>query len=157
MSSPVSPMRMMRQFSREDPTKGRDGLTPGTTRRVLAFARPYTRQILWFLVLVIVAAVLVVATPLVFKTIVDDGVLKGDSRLVTVLALAIAGLAVGEAFLTLAQRWYSSQIGEGLIYDLRTKVFGHVQKMPLAFFSRTNTGSLVSRLNNDVIGAQRAF
>ncbi|HYO33326.1 MAG TPA: ABC transporter ATP-binding protein [Nocardioidaceae bacterium] len=157
MSSPVNAMRMMYQFSREDPTKGRDGLTPGTTRRVLAFARPYTRQIVWFLALVIVDSVLVVATPLLFKTIVDDGVLKGDSGLVTTLALAIAGLAVGEALLTLAQRWYSSQIGEGLIYDLRTKVFGHVQRMPLAFFSRTNTGSLVSRLNNDVIGAQRAF
>jgi ATP-binding cassette subfamily B protein len=147
----------MHSFSRTDPTAGREGLTPGTTRRVAAFARPYTGQLLAFLVLVIVDAVLVVATPLLFKRIVDDGVLKGDRRLVTVLAVIIALLAVGEALLTLAQRWYSARIGEGLIYDLRTKVFGHVQRMPLAFFSRTNTGSLVSRLNNDVIGAQRAF
>jgi ATP-binding cassette subfamily B protein len=123
----------------------------------MAFARPYSRQLLAFLALVIVDAVLVVATPLLFKKIVDDGVLKHDRSLVTLLAFVIAGLAVGEALLTLAQRWYSSRIGEGLIYDLRTKVFGHVQRMPLAFFSRTNTGSLVSRLNNDVIGAQRAF
>ncbi len=150
-------MRIMHQLSREDPTKDRDGLAPGTTRRVMAFARPYTRQLLWFLGLVIVDAVLVVASPLLFKTIVDDGVLKGDRRLVTILALVIAALAVAEAALTLAQRWYSARIGEGLIYDLRTQVFGHVQRMPLAFFSRTNTGSLVSRLNNDVIGAQRAF
>jgi ATP-binding cassette, subfamily B, bacterial len=157
MSSPVHPMRVIHQLSRQDPTSGRDGLTPGTTRRVMEFARPYTRQLLAFLALVIVDAVLVVATPLLFKKIVDDGVLKHDRSLVTILAIVIAGLAVGEALLTLAQRWYSSRIGEGLIYDLRTKVFGHVQRMPLAFFSRTNTGSLVSRLNNDVIGAQRAF
>jgi ATP-binding cassette subfamily B protein len=150
-------MRIMHQMSRDDPTKGRQGLTPGTTRRVMAFARPYTRQLLWFLGLVIIDAILVVASPLLFKSIVDDGILKADRRLVTILALIIAALAVGEAGLTLAQRWYSARIGEGLIYDLRTKVFGHVQRMPLAFFSRTNTGSLVSRLNNDVIGAQRAF
>jgi ATP-binding cassette subfamily B protein len=150
-------MRVMHTLSRDDPTKGREGLTPGTTRRVVTFARPYLRPLLAFLVLVIVDAMLVVATPLLFKQIVDDGVLKHDRRLVTILALVIAALAVGEALLTLAQRWYSARIGEGLIYDLRVKVFGHVQRMPLAFFSRTNTGSLVSRLNNDVIGAQRAF
>jgi ATP-binding cassette subfamily B protein len=150
-------MRVMHSFSREDPTRGREGLTPGTTRRVAEFARPYSRQLLSFLVLVVVDAVLVVATPLLFKKIIDEGVLKDDRRLVTILAIIIAALAVGEAALTLAQRWYSARIGEGLIYDLRTKVFGHVQRMPLAFFSRTNTGSLVSRLNNDVIGAQRAF
>ncbi len=150
-------MRVMHALSRDDPTKGREGLTPGTTRRVVTFARPYLRPLLAFLVLVVVDAMLVVATPLLFKQIVDDGVLKHDRRLVTILALVIAALAVGEALLTLAQRWYSARIGEGLIYDLRVKVFGHVQRMPLAFFSRTNTGSLVSRLNNDVIGAQRAF
>ncbi len=150
-------MRMMHQFSRQDPTKDGDKLAPGTTRRVLAFAKPYMRQILAFLGLVIIASALIVATPLLFKKIVDDGVLQGDGSLVTLLALVIAGLAVAEAVLTLAQRWYSSRIGEGLIYDLRTQVFGHVQEMPLAFFSRTHTGSLVSRLNNDVIGAQRAF
>ncbi|MDQ3480991.1 MAG: ABC transporter transmembrane domain-containing protein, partial [Actinomycetota bacterium] len=148
---------MMRQFSREDPIKGRDGLTPGTTRRVAAFARPYNRPIVGFLLLVVVDAVLVVASPLLFAKIVDDGVLKDNAGLVTALALVVAAIAVGEALLTLAQRWYSSRIGEGLIYDLRTQVFEHVQKMPLAFFSRTHTGALVSRLNNDVIGAQRAF
>ncbi|MEP6667324.1 MAG: ABC transporter ATP-binding protein, partial [Nocardioidaceae bacterium] len=157
MSIASSPMRMMHQFSREDPTKSRGGLTPGTTRRVMAYARPYSRQVAGFLALVIVDALLVVASPLLFKKIIDDGVVGHDRGLVTQLALIIAGLAVAEAVLTLAQRWYSSRIGEGLIYDLRTQVFGHVQRMPLAFFSRTNTGSLVSRLNSDVIGAQRAF
>ncbi len=148
---------MMHQFSREDPTKDREGLTPGTTRRIFSFSRPYTRQVVGFLVLVVVDSLLVVASPFLFKKIVDDGILKGDGGLVTRLALIVALLAFAEAGLTLAQRWYSSRIGEGLIYDLRTQVFGHVQRMPLAFFSRTNTGSLVSRLNNDVIGAQRAF
>lgn len=148
---------MMHSFSREDPTKDGAGLTPGTSRRVLSFAKPYRRQIVGFLVLVILDALLVVASPLLFKTIIDDGVSKGNGRLITLLAVVLAVVAVIEAFLTLAQRWYSARIGEGLIYDLRTKVFGHVQRLPLAFFSRTNTGSLVSRLNNDVIGAQRAF
>jgi ATP-binding cassette subfamily B protein len=157
MNSSTNAWRMMYQFSREDPTKDRPGLRPGTTRRVMEFARPYSRQIVAFLGLVIFDAVLVVASPLLFKKIIDDGVIKEDGRLVTILALVIAALAVGEALLTLAQRWYSSRIGEGLIYDLRRLVFGHVQRMPLAFFSRTQTGSLVSRLNNDVIGAQRAF
>jgi ATP-binding cassette subfamily B protein len=157
MSLPTSPMRMMHQYSREDPTEGRGGLKEGTTRRVLAFARPYTRQIVLFLILVVIGAALVVATPLLFKRIIDDGVIPGDSALVTRLALVVALIAVAEAGLTLAQRWYSARIGEGLIYDLRSLVFGHVQRMPLAFFSRTNTGSLVSRLNSDVIGAQRAF
>ncbi len=157
MSQPTSPMRMMHQFSREDPTKGRGGLKKGTTRRIVAFARPYTAHIVAFLVLVVISSALVVATPLLFKRIVDDGVIPGDSGLVTRLSLLVALIAVAEAALTLAQRWYSARIGEGLIFDLRTLVFGHVQRMPLAFFSRTNTGSLVSRLNSDVIGAQRAF
>ncbi len=155
--SHTGPMRMMYSFSRQDPSAGRDGLTPGTSRRVLGFARPYRPQLLVFLVLVLLDAGLVVATPLLFRKIIDDGVLKGDRPLVTGLALVIAALAVAETLLTLAQRWYSARIGEGLIYDLRTQVFAHVQRMPLAFFARTNTGSLVSRLNNDVIGAQRAF
>ncbi len=157
MSQPTNPMRMMHQFSREDPTRDRAGLKPGTTRRIMAFARPYSQHILAFLALVIVDAVLVVASPLLFRKIIDDGVLQQDGALVTLLALIVAVLAVAEAGLTLAQRWFSSRIGEGLIYNLRTEVFGHVQRMPVAFFSRTNTGSLVSRLNNDVIGAQRAF
>jgi ATP-binding cassette, subfamily B, bacterial len=157
MSTPGAHYGMMRSFSREDPLQGRSGLTPGTTRRVIRFARPYLRQILTFLVLVVVDALLMVTTPLLFKKIIDDGVQRHDGTLVTVLALIVAAVAVADAALTLAQRWYSARIGEGLIFDLRSRVFGHVQRMPLAFFSRTQTGSLVSRLNNDVIGAQQAF
>jgi ATP-binding cassette, subfamily B, bacterial len=157
MSSHTGPMRMMYSYGRQDPNVGKNGLKPGTTRRVARFAKPYTRQILAFLLLVIVDACLVVATPLLVRKIIDDGVVPKNGTLVTQLALVVALLAVAETGLTLVMRWYSARIGEGLIYDLRTVVFGHVQRMPLAFFSRTNTGSLVSRLNNDVIGAQRAF
>jgi ATP-binding cassette subfamily B protein len=132
-------------------------LAPGTLRRIAAFARPYLKQIVLFLALTIVDASLAVLTPLLFKSIIDDGVLKQDSVLVTWLALAIGLLAFVQAGLTLIERWYSARIGEGLIYDLRIRVFSHVQRMPLAFFTRTQTGALVSRLNNDVIGAQRAF
>ncbi|MBA2640654.1 MAG: ABC transporter ATP-binding protein [Nocardioidaceae bacterium] len=148
-------VRTLRSFS-SDPANARP-VTRGTVRRIVAFARPYRRQIWWFLALVVVAAALVVATPLLFQRIIDDGVLRGDRQVVVVIALIIAGLAFVEGGLTLAQRWFSARIGEGLIYDLRTRVFGHVQRMPIAFFTRTQTGALVSRLNNDVIGAQQAF
>lgn len=147
----------MHSYSRGNPLAGRQGLAPGTIRRVIGFARPHRRALGWFLVLVVVDALLVVATPLLFREIIDDGVAKGDGRLITVLASIIALVAFGEAALSLAQRWYSARIGEGLIYDLRTTVFSHVQRMPIAFFSRTHTGALVSRLNSDVIGAQSAF
>lgn len=152
-----SPWHVMHSFSRTDPLTGRPGLTPGTWRRVVAFSRPHRRSLLWFLLLVVLDSLLVVATPLLFRKLIDDGVTQDNGELVTFLALVIAAVAFGDAALTLAQRWYSARIGEGLIYDLRTKVFSHVQQMPLAFFSRTHTGALVSRLNSDVIGAQSAF
>jgi len=128
-----------------------------TIRRVVGFAKPHRVLIAMFLVLVILDSMLVVVTPLLIMRIVDDGILKGDAGLVTVLALGIAGVAILNAILALGQGYLSSRIGEGLIYDLRTQVFAHVQRMSLAFFTRTQTGALVSRLNNDVIGAQRAF
>jgi ATP-binding cassette subfamily B protein len=128
-----------------------------TIRRVVGFALPHRRAIAAFLVLVVFDAVMVVVTPLLVMRIVDDGILKGDTGLVTLLALGIAGVALVNAVLALGQGYLSSRIGEGLIYDLRTQVFAHVQRMSLAFFTRTQTGALVSRLNNDVIGAQRAF
>ncbi|GAA1517365.1 ABC transporter ATP-binding protein [Kribbella lupini] len=132
-------------------------LAKGTVKRIVRFARPFRWQITVFLLLVVVSAFLVIASPLLFKKIVDDGISKGNAGLVTGLALLVALLAIVEAGLGLVQRWYSAQIGEGLIFDLRTKVFAHVQKMPVAFFTRTQTGALVSRLNTDVIGAQQAF
>ncbi|MEU4433767.1 ABC transporter ATP-binding protein [Nocardia rhamnosiphila] len=128
-----------------------------TARRILRFARPHQRRLIAFLVLSVAAAVLVVATPLLAGRVVDDIFAGSPPRTVILLALAIAALAVFDAGLGLAIRWLSARIGEGLILDLRTAVFDHVQRMPIAFFTRTRTGALVSRLNNDVIGAQRAF
>lgn len=131
----------------------------GTARRVLMFARPFRTDITVFLVTVVVTAAIGVGTPVLAGAVVDAITRSGPeaARSVLLLAAAIAGLAIVDAGLQLAQRWYSSRIGEGVILDLRARVYDHVQRMPLPFFSRTQTGALVSRLNNDVIGAQRAF
>jgi ATP-binding cassette subfamily B protein len=128
-----------------------------TLRRVLRFARPQRRLIVWFLVFTVLDACLVVVPPLLVQQLVDDGINGGDASLVVWLAVAMAVAAVADAALGFASGWLSSLIGEGLIYDLRTRVFAHVQRQSLAFFTRTQTGALVSRLNNDVIGAQSAF
>ncbi|HVX53242.1 ABC transporter ATP-binding protein [Nocardioides sp.] len=129
----------------------------GTVRRVIAFARPHRRLIAVFLGLMVLDAGLVVITPLLTKWVVDDGILRGDLSTVWWLAGAMAVVALVDAALGVGSGYLSSRIGEGLIFDLRTRVFGHVQRQSLAFFTRTQTGALVSRLNNDVIGAQRAF
>jgi ATP-binding cassette subfamily B protein len=132
-------------------------LARDTVRRVIGFATPHRRAIAVFLALTVLDAALVVVTPLLVKRIVDVAIPHRDTSLVVWLALAAAGVAVVDAGFALGMGWLSSRIGEGLIYDLRTSVFAHVQRMSLAFFTRTQTGALVSRLNNDVIGAQRAF
>ena len=128
-----------------------------TLRRILQFARPHRRRLLVFLVLTVVTAALAVATPVLAGRVVDAIVGGDDTSVVYRLTALIAVIAVAEAALGLLTRWLSANIGEGLILDLRTAVFDHVQRMPVAFFTRTRTGALVSRLNNDVIGAQRAF
>jgi ATP-binding cassette subfamily B protein len=132
-------------------------LAPGTRRRVLSYAAPYRGSIVGFLVVVVLDSALVVAVPLLLKRIVDDGVIPKDSAVVVRLAALAAAIAVLDAVLTIVSRWYSSRIGEGLINDLRTEVFAHVLRQPIAFFTRAQTGSLVTRLNSDVIGAQQAF
>ncbi|MGN2635154.1 ABC transporter ATP-binding protein [Nocardia takedensis] len=128
-----------------------------TARRILGFARPHRRRIAAFLGFSVISALLAVATPVLAGRVVDAIVGGSAPSLVVTLAVLIAALAVLDAGFGLVIRWMSARIGEGLILDLRTAVFDHVQKMPIAFFSRTRTGALVSRLNNDVIGAQRAF
>jgi ABC-type multidrug transport system fused ATPase/permease subunit len=128
-----------------------------TLRRILALARPQRRILAGFLLLSVVTAILAVATPVLAGQVVNAIVESRDQRLVITLAIGIAVIALAEAGLGLVQRGLSARIGEGLILELRTKVFDHVQRMPVAFFTRTRTGALVSRLNNDVIGAQRAF
>jgi ATP-binding cassette subfamily B protein len=152
----MSMYMMMRRMS-QDPDIAQHQLSPGVVWRVLRFAKPYRLLIIVFVVLVVILAALAVAPPLLFKEIIDHGVLQGDRRVVIILSLALAGLALLQAVLGLVQRWFSSTIGEGLIFDLRTQVFDHVMQMPVAFFTRTQTGKLVSRLNSDVIGAQQAF
>ncbi|MFJ7217349.1 ABC transporter ATP-binding protein [Amycolatopsis sp. NPDC098790] len=133
------------------------GLSRGTLKRVARFARPHWRRLLAFLVLTVISAVLAVTTPVLAGKVVDAIVGGRDLPLVVWLAVVIAGLAVADAGFGLVERWQSARIGEGIIYDLRRAVFEHVQRMPIAFFTRTRTGALVSRLNNDVIGAQRTF
>ncbi|MFJ4930730.1 ABC transporter ATP-binding protein [Streptomyces sp. NPDC088736] len=128
-----------------------------TLRRIAAFARPHRRRIGQFVILSVVTALLAVATPVLAGRVVDAIVSHGDEGTVVRLAVLIAIIAFAEAGLGILSRWLSATLGEGLILDLRAAVFDHVQRMPVAFFTRTRTGALVSRLNNDVIGAQRAF
>jgi ATP-binding cassette subfamily B protein len=152
----IGSWQVMHSLTRDSSVKSAE-LAPGTTRRVLSYAAPYKARIAVFLAFVVVDALLVVATPLVLKSLVDDGILKGDKDLVVWLSLAVAVIALVGAGVAMIERFYSARIGEGLIYDLRTQVFGHVLRQPIAFFTRTQTGSLVSRLGSDVIGAQGAF
>lgn len=126
-------------------------------RRILAYARKYRGLIAVYLVTLVFVSLLSVAQPLLVPRLVDDGITQGNATVVTTTALAMAALAVVDAGLGLVSRWYSSRIGEGLIFDLRTQVYEHVQRQSIAFFTRAQTGALISRLNNDVIGAQQAF
>ncbi len=128
-----------------------------TLRRIAEFARPHRSRLVAFLLVSVVGAVLAVATPVLAGRIVDAIVSGGPLDLVVWLAVLIAGIAVAESLGGVVQRWLSATLGEDLILDLRAAVFDHVQRQPVAFFTRTRTGALVSRLNNDVIGAQRAF
>jgi ATP-binding cassette subfamily B protein len=129
----------------------------GTTRRMLTFAVPYRKVLSIFLPAVVLDAAVGAVNPLILKDLIDNGILHKDSHLVVWLALIVGALALFDAGLQLTERRISAYIGEGLIFDMRAKVFRHIQRMPLAFFTRTQTGALVSRLNNDVIGAQQAF
>jgi len=131
-------------------------LTPGLVGRVWNFAHRYRARTFWFLAIVVVESFLGLAPPLVIKTIIDQAVPHHDRGQVTMLAVIMVGVAFANAGLSMVERWLSATIGEGLIYDLRSALFDHVQRQPISFFTRTQTGALVSRMNNDVIGAQRA-
>ncbi len=157
MSSPMTSMAAMRSFRRDPSVVARE-LPKGILRRILGVARPYWRDLTLFLLLVVASSVIGVITPLLAGDIVNRiSRLHGSAGQIIRIALVIAGLAIVDAGFSLANRWFSARIGEGVIYDLRSRVFEHVQRMPVAFFTRTQTGALVSRLNNDVIGAQQAF
>jgi ATP-binding cassette subfamily B protein len=132
-------------------------LSRGVVRRVWGYARPYRVQMLAFLATIGALALIGVVPPLLVRTLINDAIPRRSYRLVDLVALAAIGVALANAGLSLAQRWISARVGEGLIFDLRTSLFDHVQRQPLAFFTHTQTGALVSRMNNDVVGAQRAL
>lgn len=140
-----------------DPSVKESKLKPGTVKRILSYGRPYRRYLGFFMATVVVDAFLIVATPLLLRNLIDDGVLPKNSGLVTTLALIVGGLAILDGVMNVIGRWFSARIGEGLIYDLRSQVFAHVQRQSIAFFTRTQTGALISRINSDVMGAQQAF
>ncbi len=140
-----------------DPSVKHQKLKTGTIARIFTFAKPYKWQIIFFLITVVVDAVLVIATPLILRKLIDQGVIPHNGGLVTKLALLVGVLALADSVMSVIGRWFSSRIGEGLIFDLRSVVYAHVQKQSIAFFTRTQTGALISRINSDVIGAQQAF
>src|ERR1700760_941731 len=149
-------MTMMRSF-RQDPSITRQKLKKGTIRRIATYARPYRGALVAFMVTTALDALITVVNPLLLRDVIDHGILARNQGLVIAIAAAVAGVAFFDAFLGVTNRWFSARIGESLIYDLRTQVFSHVQRQPIAFFTRAQTGSLVSRLNSDVIGAQQAI
>lgn len=140
-----------------DPSVKSQKLKAGTLRRIFAYSKPYKSHISFFMVTVVIDAILIVSTPLMLRKLIDDGVIPGDGSLVTKLALIVGGLAVLDAVVNIVGRWFSARVGEGLIYNLRSQLFSHVQQQSVAFFTRTQTGALISRLNSDVMGAQQAF
>ena len=147
---------MSRGF-RMDPTVTKQKLKPGTIKRIAGYARPYRVQLSIFLFCTALDACITVVNPLLLRELIDHGIVARDQAVVIVVALTVAGVTLVDAFLGVVNRYFSSRIGEGLIYDLRTQVFDHVQRQPLAFFTRAQTGSLVSRLDGDVVGAQQAI
>ncbi len=148
---------MMTRGFRMDPTVTKQKLKPGTVRRIARYARPYRVRLALFLLVTAVDAAITVVNPLLLRQLIDNGIIARDEAVVIIVGLTVAGVAVFDAFLGVVNRWFSSRIGEGLIYDLRTQVFDHVQRQPIAFFTRAQTGSLVSRRDGDVVGAQQAI
>ena len=145
-----------RSLTRDASVKKR-GIRPGTINRILGYAKPLKKEITLLILIVVIDAFLVVAQPLLFKRIIDDGIAMCNRSVVILTAIYVGILAIFSAGLSIVGRLYSSKIGEGLILTLRAQVFNHVQSQPIAFFTRTQTGSLISRVNGDVIGAQQAF
>jgi ATP-binding cassette subfamily B protein len=146
----------MRSATR-DPAVKDIKLRSGTVKRIWQFAKPFKKYIFFFLITIVFDSLLTVASPLLLKNLIDHGVIPKNGRVVTILAVTVGLLAVVDTFVNLVSRWFSSRIGEGLIYEMRTQVFGHIQTQSIAFFTRTQTGALISRINSDVIGAQNAF
>jgi ATP-binding cassette, subfamily B, bacterial len=146
----------MRRHFRYDPSSLKDAhIDRRSLRRAWSFARPYRAKLLGYLAVIVLTSVVAVLPPLIFKRLIDHAIRRRDLREVTALFLAAVAVALGQTALGLWQRWYSAAIGEGLIFDLRTSLYEHVQRQPMAFFTRVQTGSLLSRMSNDVLGAQQ--
>ncbi len=156
-SSPTGAARMAMRSATRDPAVKDIKLRSGTVKRIWQFAKPFKKYIFFFLITIVFDSLLTVASPLLLKNLIDHGVIPKNGRVVTILAVTVGLLAVVDTFVNLVSRWFSSRIGEGLIYEMRTQVFGHIQTQSIAFFTRTQTGALISRINSDVIGAQNAF
>ncbi len=154
--SGMSARSAMRSLTRDPAVKDLK-LKSGTIPRILEFAKPFKLYLFLFLLTIIADSFLTVASPLLLKNLIDKGVIPKDGRVVTTLALIVGVIALVDTAVNLASRWFSSRIGEGLIYEMRTQVFAHIQKQSIAFFTRTQTGALISRINSDVMGAQNAF
>ena len=154
--SGMSARSAMRSLTRDPAVKDLK-LKTGTIPRILEFAKPFKLYLFLFLLTIIADSFLTVASPLLLKNLIDKGVIPKDGRVVTTLALIVGVIALIDTAVNLASRWFSSRIGEGLIYEMRTQVFAHIQKQSIAFFTRTQTGALISRINSDVMGAQNAF
>jgi ATP-binding cassette subfamily B protein len=148
---------MMARGMKMDPSVTKQKIKPGTVKRITRYARPYRVQLSIFLFCTAIDACITVVNPLLLRELIDNGIIKRDQLVVLVVALTAVGVALFDAFLGVVNRYFSSRLGEGIIYDLRTQVFDHVQRQPLAFFTRAQTGSLVSRLDGDVVGAQQAI
>jgi ATP-binding cassette subfamily B protein len=143
------------RFGGDDPLT-KQKIKPGIVRRILPYLRPYRGGIVFLMFVTAMEAVIVVSTPLLFKVLIDSGIMRRDTAVVVEVSLAVGGLALLQALVGFLESWASGRVSEGLVYDLRNQVFRHVQRQPLAFFTRAQTGSLVSRLNTDVVGAQQA-
>ena len=154
----MHPMQVLHSMTQGDQPKGIDR---ATVRRVWGFSRPYRPMVVGFVVLIVLGTVIGLVPTLAFGDIIDTAIPQGqetgDRSRLNWLGLIVVGAALAAAVISMIERWLSSRIGEGIIYDLRDRLFRHVQDMPLGFFTQTQTGALISRLNNDVIGAQRAF
>ncbi|MGH7142375.1 MAG: ABC transporter ATP-binding protein [Candidatus Saccharimonadales bacterium] len=146
----------LRSFIR-DKSVTKHKIAPGVIKRIFKFALPYKKLLIFFLIVIILDAAIGAVNPLILRIIINQGIIGHHPNLIIDLALLIGGLAIIDAGFEFISRFLSAKVGEGLIFDMRTLVFNHIQKMPLAFFTRTQTGALVSRLNNDVLGAQEAF
>jgi len=155
MNNPMMGMMMSAMTSREEARTRR--FDRSIARRAVGLARPYLRRILGYIVVIVTVSVVSAAPPQLIRLIIDSAIPAGDLDLLRLLAGGLLAVAVIVAALSMVERWLSSNIGEGFILDLRTRLFSHVQSLPVAFFTRTQTGALVTRLNNDVIGAQRAL